>query len=197
VRADLAWRQEAARRAGLTRSLERLRFEWTPGAGPPGPPGSPRAAGRLAFRAEPDDEVFAGLFRRVMAGTLDQTSRWGAERGGLAAQAEQDLAFYRDRMMGDRAWWRVAVAPDGQPAGFGLPSRNTEFPVVGYLGVLPEYRGHGYAAEILAEITRILAAEAGASVIHADTDLVNQPMAAAFARCGYRVTGNRLVLSAP
>ena len=78
----------------------------------------------------------------------------------------------------------------GEVAGFGVPSRNTEFPVVGYLGVLPEHRGRGYVDEILAEITRILVADAGATTIHADTDLENRPMAAAFERCGYRVTGD-------
>jgi RimJ/RimL family protein N-acetyltransferase len=62
--------------------------------------------------------------------------------------------------------------------------------------VLPEYRGRGYVDEILAEVTRILAIEAGATAIHADTDLGNQPMAAAFERLGYRNFGRRLVLSA-
>jgi hypothetical protein len=35
----LAWRQEAARRAGLTVSVERLSYEWTPLAGLPEVPG--------------------------------------------------------------------------------------------------------------------------------------------------------------
>ena len=68
-----------------------------------------------------------------------------------------------------------------------------------------EHRGRGYADEILAEITRILASEpgedgeggAGAAAIHADTDLENRPMAAAFDRAHYRTAGHRLVLSAP
>jgi ribosomal protein S18 acetylase RimI-like enzyme len=189
--AALTWREEAARRAGLTATLERLRYEWTPQAGlPPSP-------ARLRFAAEPDDEVFVDLFRRVLTGTLDATSREQAGLAGAAAQARKDVAFYRDQMQGDRTWWRVALAPDGQPAGFGLPSRSMAFPVVGYLGVLPEYRGHGYVDEILAEVTRILATEAGATAIHADTDLGNQPMAAAFERLGYRNFGRRLVLSAP
>jgi ribosomal protein S18 acetylase RimI-like enzyme len=190
VAAALAWREEAARRAGLTERLERLRYEWTPAAGLSEP------SGRLSFLAEPDDEVFAALFRQVLAGTLDATSRRGAEAIGLDAQARKDLAFYRDHMHGRRSWWRVAQTPDGQVAGFGIPSCNTESPVVGYLGVLPGHRGHRYADEILAEITRILAAEAGATVIHADTDLDNRPMAAAFDRAGYRSTGRRLVMSA-
>ena len=190
VTAALNWRLEAARRAGLTGIIERLRYEWTPAAGVPEP------AGRLTFRAEADDEVFTGLFSRVLAGTLDAKSRQAAEASGARTQASRDVAFYRDHMSGQRSWWRVAETPEGELAGFGVPSRNSDVPVVGYLGVMPEHRGHGYADEILAEITRILVAEAGATTIHADTDVANSPMAAAFARAGYRPTGRRLVLSA-
>lgn len=187
----LMWRWEAALSAGLTDELERLRFEWTRDAG------VPADSGRLTFRAEPDDGVFEGLFRRVLEGSLDATTRKTAAAVGVARQAELDVAFYRDKMLGDRAWWRVAETPAGEPAGFGVPSRNSDFPVVGYLGVLPEHRGHGYADDIVAEITRILADEAGAKTIHADTDLANRPMAAAFERAGYRNFARRVVLSAP
>jgi ribosomal protein S18 acetylase RimI-like enzyme len=194
VAAALAWRERAARLAGLTVSLERLRYEWRPGAGLPEPPG------RLVLRAEPDDEVFIDLFRRVLTGTLDATSRRAAEGIGADAQARQDVAFYRDEMPGERDWWRVASTQEGEVVGFGIPSRNVDFAVIGYLGVLPEHRGHGYVDEILAGITRILAAGAGAgagaTVIRADTDLANRPMAAAFDRAGYRAFARRLVLSA-
>jgi len=190
VVAALAWRWDAALRAGLTEELERLRYEWTRDAG------LPTGTGRLTFRAEPDDGVFAGLFRRVLAGTLDATSRKTAEAVGAQAQARADVAFYRDTMLGDRAWWRVAETAGGEAVGFGVPSRNSDVPVVGYLGVLPEHRGHGYAGDIVAEITRVLVAEAGADIIHADTDLANTPMAAAFERAGYRNFVRQVVLSA-
>jgi GNAT superfamily N-acetyltransferase len=186
----LEWRRAAARRAGLTGSLERLRYEWTPQDGVPEP------SGRLRFHAEPDDEVFVELFVRVLTGTLDATSRTEAARIGVEAQARGDLVLLRDRMSGDRSWWRIARTPDGEPVGFGIPSRNSTFPVVGYLGVLPEHRGRGHADEILGEITRILAAEAAPERIRADTDLANRPMAAAFERVGYRNHARRLVLSA-
>ncbi|XVV07449.1 GNAT family N-acetyltransferase [Actinosynnema sp. CA-248983] len=189
--AALEWRQEAAGRAGLTEPVERLRYEWTRAAG------VPAASTRLRFRAEPDDEVFVDLFRRALAGSLDATSAQEAQAVGPEAQARADVACYRDDMAGDRSWWRVAETPAGEPVGFGLPSRNTSFPVVGYLGVLPEHRGHGYVDDILAEITRFLAEEAGADVIRADTDLANRPMAKSFERLGYTDFARRLVLSAP
>jgi RimJ/RimL family protein N-acetyltransferase len=187
----LTWRWDAALRAGLTEEVERLRFEWTSAAG------LPRDSGRLIFRAEPDDEVFEDLFRRVLAGTLDATTRKTANAVGPQVQARADVAFYRDKMAGDRGWWRIARTRDGEAVGFGVPSRNEDLPVVGYLGVLPEHRGHGYVGDIVAEITRVLVAEAGADIIHADTDLANQPMAVAFERAGYRNFARRVVLSAP
>ena len=188
--AAVDWRREAARQAGLTMELERLGYQWTDA-------GLPGRTGRLTFRPEADDDVFAGLLSQVLEGTLDATSRKAAESAGPLAQARQDVRFYRENMLGQRTWWRVARTPAGEIAGFGIPSRNTEYPVVGYLGVLPEHRGHGYVDEILAEITRILVAETGASAIRADTDLGNRPMAAALERVGYRIHGRRLVLSAP
>ena len=170
--------------------MERLRYEWTPQSG------LPAASGRIVFHAEPDDEVFVDLFRQVLAKTLDAASRKEAEQIGAQAQAHGDVGFYRDTMLGDRSWWRIARTPDGEVVGFGLPSRNVAFPVVGYLGVLPEHRGHGYADEILSEITRILVAEVAPEQVRADTDLTNTPMAAALERVGYRKSGCRLVLSA-
>jgi GNAT superfamily N-acetyltransferase len=189
--AALSWREEAARLAGLTASLARLSYEWTAEAG------LPELSGSLVFEPEPDDEVFADVVGRVMTGTLDATSSKGANSVGALEQARREVEFYRTGMFGDRHWWRIARTPDGQVAGFGIPSQNSESPVIGYLGVLPEHRGHGYAREILAEITRILVAEAGASLIEADTDLANRPMAAAFEQAGYRNSAFHLVLSAP
>lgn len=191
VRAAFDWRVEAAGRAGLVDLLERLRYVWEPGSGVPEP------SSRLDFRAEPDDEVFVELFQRVLEGSLDATSRRAAASVGAAAQARADMEFYRDVMPGDRAWWRTAHLPGGETAGFALPSRNHSVHVVGYLGVLPGHRGRGYADELLGEITRVLAVEAGARLVRADTDLANTPMAAAFSRAGYRPEARRIVLSAP
>ncbi|HSZ42980.1 MAG TPA: GNAT family N-acetyltransferase [Trebonia sp.] len=187
----LSWRWQAALAAGLTEELERLGFAWHPGAGVPAP------STRLEFRYDADDEMFTDLFRRTLTGTLDATTRRAADAVGTDAQARADVAFYRDRMHGERDWWLVASLPGGEPVGFGIPSRNTEVPVVGYIGVLPEHRGHGYIDDILAETTRVLADEAGGHVIHADTDVANRPMAAAFERAGYVNFTRRLVLSGP
>ncbi|WP_405711087.1 GNAT family N-acetyltransferase [Streptomyces xanthophaeus] len=183
--AAVAWRREAARRAGLTREIERLRYEWTPAAGTAEP------TGRLLFR-EGTDEEFLDAFVRLSRGSLDEHTR--AELRSMDAEqlAREDIAFYRD-CPGERSWWRLAHLPDGTLAGMALPSATPYHRNVGYLGVVPEQRGRGLIDEVLAEITRFHAGE-GADRITATTDSVNLPMAAAFDRAGYEVTEIRLVL---
>jgi ribosomal protein S18 acetylase RimI-like enzyme len=184
----VAWRWAACGRAGLTDELERLRYAWTPDVPVPAP------SDRLEFRAEPDDEAFAAAFRAVVTGSLDHHTRRELLVKDAETVAREDLAGYLS-MPGERSWWRLAYTPDGALAGFALPSANQSGPVVGYLGVLPAHRGHGYAADLLAEITRSHAGR-GADRIAADTDATNLPMIATFERAGYRPFAVRLVLSA-
>ncbi|MGW0809713.1 GNAT family N-acetyltransferase [Nonomuraea sp. NPDC002799] len=186
--AAVAWRWEAAGRAGLIKELERLRYAWTPDAP------VPRPSERLVFREDDDDEAFVTAFRRVAAGTLDAHTRAALKTTDPVAQAREDVADYRS-MPGERAWWRLAYTPDGDLVGVALPSENNAGPVVGYLGVVPEHRGHGYVDDLLGEITRFHA-DRGVRRIAADTDTGNVPMAAAFERAGYEKFAIRLVLSA-
>ncbi|QYC41334.1 Acetyltransferase (GNAT) family protein [Nonomuraea coxensis DSM 45129] len=187
--AALGWRKEAVGRAGLTDELERLRFAWTAGEPVPEP------SGRLVFRGEDDDEAFVAAFRRVAEGTLDHTTRMALRTMDPVEQARHDVADYRE-MPGDRSWWRLAYsAADGSLVGVALPSANNAGPVVGYLGVVPEHRGHGHVDDLLGEITRCHAGR-GVQRIAADTDRGNVPMVRAFERAGYRTFAVRLVLSA-
>jgi RimJ/RimL family protein N-acetyltransferase len=95
-------------------------------------------------------------------------------------------------MPSPRAWWRLATV-DGHLVGLTVPSRNYTDPVIGYVAVLPEHRGHGYSYDLLVEATHLLVAE-GADRIIANTDVTNLPMAAAFAKAGYPVTDRRIDL---
>lgn len=190
VSAALRWRREAAARAGLTRELERLRYKWTPDAGVPGP------TARLALSAEPNNDTFLAAFRRIAEGSLDVTTRRNSAAMGADRQAREDMDFYLG-LPGERDWWRLAHIPNGQLAGLAIPSLTGEHvPSVGYLGVVPELRGHRYVDDLLAEITRFHATT-GAPRVTGTTDTTNLPMAAAFERAGYRNTDIRMVLSAP
>ncbi|MEV4510497.1 GNAT family N-acetyltransferase [Dactylosporangium sp. NPDC049525] len=206
--AAVGWRRAAARAAGLTDEVERLRFEWTPApTGPaastppamPGesvvPPGATLGTdGPLVFK-EAGDEEFLDVFRRVAVGSLDAQTRRSLSAEGLDATARAEMDFYLG-CPGERSWWRIATTPDGAVVGLAVPSATPYHRNVGYLGVVPEMRGRGYVDAILAEITRIHAAD-GAQVITATTDAANVPMAAAFTRAGYHVTEIRLVYTAP
>ncbi|WP_229908176.1 GNAT family N-acetyltransferase [Amycolatopsis oliviviridis] len=171
-------RMTATERTGAALFVERLRLEWRPGTPIPEP------SGRLAFRPFHDTDEVLDLMTRVMDGTLDAHSRDDLTRMPARDAAirhyEDELAHYRS----PRDWWRVATLPDGEPAGFVTPARNDYNAVIGYLAVLPEHRGNGHIDDILAEGTRILAAQ-DVPRIRAATDVGNVPMAKAFGRLGY------------
>jgi RimJ/RimL family protein N-acetyltransferase len=176
-----------AEAAGMTLLVERYDYRWTPECGLPARPG------RLEFRPEPDDAAILDVLRRVHQGSLDAHARRAVAASGLDAAAREDLELLL-WMPSPREWWRLACTPGGDLVGLTVPCRNHYDPVVGYVAVLPEYRGHGYAYDLLAEATHLLVSE-GADRIVASTDVTNTPMAASFAKAGYPVTQHRIDLS--
>jgi RimJ/RimL family protein N-acetyltransferase len=174
----------AARLAGMTLLVERYRYRWTPACG------LPERLGRLEFRPEPDDEVILEVFRRIHQGSLDAHTRRAIATSGAeaAARAELDTLLW---MPSPRSWWRLAYTPAGELAGLAAPCRTYSNPVIGYIAVVPEQRGHGYAYDLLAEATHLLARE-GADRIVAGTDVTNTPMARAFAKAAYSVIEHRI-----
>jgi RimJ/RimL family protein N-acetyltransferase len=184
--AAVEWRRAAARAAGLTQEVERLQFEWVPADG------VPTAAGGLRF-AGASDEEFLAVFKRIAEGSLDAQARANLAAKGADATARDEMDFYL-RAPGKREWWRIAYTPEGEVAGMAIPSATPYNVNIGYLGVVPEFRGRGYVDELLAEITRFHAVN-GESRITATTDMGNAPMAAAFRRAGYRNTEIRINLS--
>jgi ribosomal protein S18 acetylase RimI-like enzyme len=186
VSAAVRWRRAAAHAAGLTREVERLQFEWAPADG------VPSVGGRLRFGEAPDEE-FLAVFKRIAEGSLDAQTRANLAVKGVEVTAREEMDFYL-RAPGKREWWRIAYTPEGEVAGMAIPSATSYNVNVGYLGVVPEFRGRGFVDEVLAEITRFHAAN-GESLVTASTDMGNAPMAAAFRRAGYRNTGIRINLS--
>ncbi|MFD0350519.1 GNAT family N-acetyltransferase [Kitasatospora aburaviensis] len=186
--AAVAWRREAARRAGLPAGLERLRYEWTP---------------RPASRSRPAVSSSTPSPTTRSSSTCSAGSWWAPSTPTPARRPNASAPRPRPAPTSpSTATPCSATAPGGaSPArptasrSASASSRNHAFPVVGYLGVVPEHRGRRYGDDILAEITRILAAETAPERVRADTDLTNTPMAAAFDRLGYRNDTRRLVLS--
>jgi ribosomal protein S18 acetylase RimI-like enzyme len=171
-------RMAIAERTGARLFVERLRLEWRPGT-PIRAPGR-----RLVFRPVENAEELLVLMTAVLEGTLDAYSR-----ADLSQMSSREVAVrqYEDefaRYSSPRDWWRIAALPEGGSVGFVIPARNDYNPIIAYLAVLPQQRGRGYVDAILAEGTRVLAAQ-NVPRIRAATDLTNTPMAEAFRRAGY------------
>ncbi|MFD4555159.1 GNAT family N-acetyltransferase [Streptomyces sp. NPDC058469] len=183
LRAAAEARFTALRAAGYDLLVERFIYRWTPECGLPERPG------RLVFAPEPDDAVFFDALRRIHSVTLDAHAQRASQQGGVEKAAQEEIDFFR-WCPSPREWWQVARTPEGDLAGIHIPAHNPSGPCVGFIGVVPEQRGHGYARDLLAECTHYLV-ERGAEFIAAATDQGNFPMAAHFAKVGYPVIRER------
>jgi RimJ/RimL family protein N-acetyltransferase len=171
-------RMSALERVGARLFVERLRLEWLPGT----PIAEP--SGRLTFRAVREPAELIALMTLVLDGTLDAHSL--AELTRMTAQQSAEEQFHNvfDAYTSPHAWWQIAETPLGEPVGFVIPAHNGYHSIIAYIGVVPAHRGRGYIDDLLAEGTRLLAAE-GVPRIRAATDVANLPMARAFTRAGY------------
>ena len=178
VRRIVEGRMQVMERTGARLLVERLRLEWLPGTK------IPERTGRLRFRPALDRDKLIRLMTLVLEDTLDAHSQRDLETmtpsDVATTQHEEEFLAYRS----SRDWWTIADDPAGDPVGFVIPAWNNYHPIIAYIGVVPAHRGHGYVDEILAEGTRILAAN-DVPRIRASTDVGNVPMAKAFARLGY------------
>ncbi|MGV9328120.1 GNAT family N-acetyltransferase [Streptosporangium sandarakinum] len=184
--ADVADRVEAAERAGLRHSVERLNLRWIPEYGLP-----PRST-RLTFAPADDDEAVLDVLTRITEGSLDAWDRHRLAEQGPRKTAEatlEDIAGFP----GGRHRWRLACDAAGDVVGITMPTRNATTATIGYIGVDPAYRGRHYIDDLVAETLHIFTAE-GEPEVRDSTDVGNAPMAASFARIGYRITGRRLIM---
>jgi len=189
LRAAAETRFAAARAAGYELLVERYMYRWTPDCG------LPQRPGRLVFEAEPDDAVFFDALRRIHSATLDAHALKAIKEGGLDQAAQEEMDFFH-WCPSPREWWQIARTPEGELAGIHIPARNQTAPVIGFIGVLPEHRGHGYAYDLLVECTHFLV-EQGAEFISGATDQGNFPMAANFAKAGHPVVKERVNFHIP
>jgi RimJ/RimL family protein N-acetyltransferase len=140
---------------------------------------------RLEFRtlAEAGEDRFKAAIALVSDGTLDERLREMRRRLGRTADADEHFHL----LMGiphEPGWWQLAYSVDGGLVGLIVGGGNSDEPVIAYVGVVPEQRGRGYVDDLLVQAVATLT-DAGASVIRADTDLANVPMANAFRRAGF------------
>ncbi|MGI8882133.1 MAG: GNAT family N-acetyltransferase [Jatrophihabitans sp.] len=170
---------------GFRRTVERVRLEWREEYG------RPERRSRLSFvpaRDRPEAELITVL-TDVLDGTLDEAMRTGAADVGVQAHAAQmldDFLLYP----GPSDWFALALS-EGVPVGYVIASTmDAPDGILAELGVARAHRGQGYAGELLAHGTELLAG-AGFGLIRSDTDCANTPMRTAFAAGGYREFARR------
>ncbi len=162
-------------------------FYWEPGC--PLPP----ARGKLRFKAA-SDEWLRPAIAAVMATSIDESDAYTVPRIGADAAAQELFDLLAQSFDRRPSWWRLALNDGGNPVGFVLPVLFNEERfwkegrpqgTILYMGVLPEFRGHGYGLELVHEATRVFV-EANCWRIFCDTGSGNAPMVVAFRTAGYR-----------
>jgi RimJ/RimL family protein N-acetyltransferase len=153
------------------------------------PAGRPSAA-TLEFQGLADgisvEDFELIVFRCAVAG--DDSAVAARTPSSLEESARRFVADSAS-MRGSTGLWRIGYA-NSEPVGVILPTANDGGPVLNYVGVVPEHRGHRVVDELLDETAR-LHRETGARRIRADTDIDNHAMVAAFERAGWTEFGRR------
>ncbi len=177
------------REAGWRLLVERRHYEFEPPAGL----GDGVPTGLfLENPTGPDDPRLAACHREIMRDTLDAHDAALIEKVGFEDACRQSLADLLDadpveciRLATDAAGSLVGLV-----SGRLMPSGRA---FVLFVGVCRDHRGRGHGRELLAWQTRELVAS-GATVLIADTDNTNLPMARAFADVGWPQTETRIDL---
>jgi RimJ/RimL family protein N-acetyltransferase len=152
---------------------------------------------RLTFesvKARRDDQLIS-IVARVMAISLDASDQKRASEADPHAAVEMFLNSARDDFSYQDEWWQFGIDGNGDIVGLVLPvtfngcaKGGLEEGTIHYIGVVPEYRGLGFANDLLSQGTRILQ-EVGVWRIFSDTAVANVRMISAFKRVGYRQYG--------
>lgn len=135
---------------------------------------------------------FISVVASVMAASVDASDRKNVSEYGAYRAAERFLSESSDCYFYQDDWWQFGITETREIVGLVLPVIFTgcakgglEEGTIDYMGVVPEYRGLGFAPELLARGTRTLQ-EIGVWRIFCDTAVNNVRMISTFKRVGYR-----------
>jgi len=176
--------RELLQKLGLPLTQTKFRYIWQ------GDSTSLIPSSRLIYRTrnQVSDADFIDLIRRASIGTLDALDQLQIKQLGENTHARTYFEVLKTEFEDHPDWWLAAYTPDQQPVGHivGVPyNLHRHESAIGYIGVIPEQRGHGYSDDLLRDGMRAMTA-AGITTVIADTDEVNRPMQAALERCGYQ-----------
>jgi GNAT superfamily N-acetyltransferase len=127
----------------------------------------------------PRSEVIA-LIEKTSEHSLDSQIEFYRKHLGTVEDAEMTLRMMESTKY-QAAWWRLALAPGGEILGVIFPVLAFGEPTIGFLGIVPEYRGRKIASFLLAEAWSIMK-EDGHSSLCAEVDQRSVSMQRALAK---------------
>lgn len=145
----------------------------------------PIAPLRLSYRSveEVGHDRYRAVLGRIGEGTLDRNDAWYRERAGEKNWASVYMTFLRPA---NAAGWLLATSPEGETVGVvAVSAFDATTATITIIGVVPEHRGRGCIDDLL-RAASAAALRGGFACMLSDTDVLNVPMAAAFARNGHR-----------
>lgn len=141
---------------------------------------------RLSFRSveQTGETAFLEAMQKVTTGVVDrEIQAMGSEK-----VAQQLFMILKEDTVFHPAWAQLAYDTQGELVGLVTPVGMLDLAdegSVGYIGVTPEQRGHGYIHDLLRKGMAILQS-AGVQAVYSETDSENGAMRGAFERAGHQ-----------
>ena len=138
------------------------------------------------------DNLLISVVARVMASSMDASHLRKVSEPEPHEAVEKFLNSAREGFSYENDWWQFGINENGDIVGFVLPvifkecaKEGLEEGTIYDIGVVLEYRGLGFANDLLSQGTRTLQ-DVGVWRVFCDTSMSNVRMISAFKRVGYR-----------
>jgi GNAT superfamily N-acetyltransferase len=157
-----------------------------------------RSVGRIISSTDNCSIVEMGMFTRGEIISLvertsescnDSQTKYFSRSLGSCGDAELTLEIM-ELASHNPGWWLVALGPGERQTGIVLPVLNYGELTIGYIGVVPEFRGRGIASYLLSQVYPIVR-RSGYSVIYAEVDKGNRSMHRTLANSGFRLESEK------
>lgn len=131
-------------------------------------------------------DEFVSLFEQVTKDNLDKDVLYDVEMFGVYEASKKMYDSLKETNFEADLWLYGLV--DDQIVGFVIITRNdVDTAGIGYIGVLPQYRGNGYAKELL-KMAIDVSYQKDVKELVDDTDVENVPMLNALLDVGFEIS---------
>ncbi|MDF5732617.1 MAG: GNAT family N-acetyltransferase [Rhizonema sp. PD38] len=138
------------------------------------------------------NNLLISVVARVMASSMDESHQRKVSEHSPLEAVEKYLNSASDSFWYLDDWWQFGINENGDIVGFVLPvifsgcaQEGKQEGTIYDIGVVPEYRGLGFANDLLLLGTRTLQ-DIGVYRVFCDTSIRNVRMISAFKQVGYR-----------